>query len=92
MGAVTHRPYQEQINEIAKNKKQKPGGKKADVRIDLEVIKQNVRGVHPHHKKCAVSEVDDAHDAEDQRQAHADESVERSRQQAVSTGLDETDQ
>ncbi len=34
-----------------------------------------------------MRKVDDAHDAKDQRQAHADQSVERSGQQTVSTGL-----
>ena len=92
MRAVTHRPDQSQVNEIAKNKEDEPGGKEADVRIELEVIKQNVGGIHAHHQKGAMSKVDDAHDAEDQRQAHADQSVERSGQQAVSTGLEETDQ
>src|SRR5262249_17059659 len=56
-------------------------------RIDAEALVEHERGVHPEHHEGAVGEVDDAHDAEDQRHAHADESVERAGEEAVDDGL-----
>src|SRR5215831_9055318 len=85
--AITDRPYQHHVDEIAEDKKRNAGGKKSEIRIQLEVIKENVSGIHAHHEKCAMSEVDDAHDAEDERQAHADDGIKRPRQQSISTGL-----
>ena len=87
MGAITNGPDQRHVNEIAENKKRDAGRKKTDIWIDLEIVKKNVGGIHANHEKSAMSKVDDAHDAKNQGQAHADDGVERPGQQTISTGL-----
>ena len=87
VGAITNGPDQRHVNEIAENKERNACRQKANIWIELEVVKQNIGGIHAHHEKGAMSKVDDAHDAKNQGQAHADDGVERPGQQTISTGL-----
>ena len=87
VGAISNRPDESHVNEIAEDKERDAGGNKADIWIELEIIEQYVGGIHADHEKSAMRKVDDAHDAENQGQAHADHGVKRAGQQTISTGL-----
>src|SRR5262245_13833785 len=65
MGAVAHRPDQQQVNQISKEKEEQPGRQEAQIWIDLEAIIKNIGGVHAHHQKSAMGKIDDAHDTKD---------------------------
>src|SRR5262249_48160073 len=92
MRTIAHRPDQKQITQIAEREKKESCRQKADIGIDPEKVEQHVGGIHAHHEKSAMGEINDAHDAKNQGQAHADQSIERSGQQSVSTGLKEAHQ
>ena len=87
MRTITDGPDQRHINQVPKNKQCDAGGQKSNVWIEFEIVKKNIRGVHADHKKSAMSKVDDAHDAKNQGQPHADHGIERPGQQTISTGL-----
>src|ERR1700730_1633035 len=87
VGAITNRPDQRHVDEIAENKQPNPSRKKADVRIKLKMVEKNIGGIHAHHKEGAVREVDNAHDAKNQGQTHSNHGVQRPGQQTISTGL-----
>src|SRR6266568_2568309 len=58
-------------------------------RVDPEQREDVVGEVHPHHEQLAVREVDDAHDAEDEGEADADEGVDATHQHPAHDGLKE---
>src|SRR5262249_33892707 len=57
---------------------------------DLEERVCPERAEHAEHDEVAVGEVDDAHDAEDHGESHADHGVERAGQDAADDALDES--
>ena len=62
---------------------------KAEKRLHPEAIGQNVERVSREHRKAAVREVDDAHDAEHERQAAGDQRVIAAEQNALNDLVDE---
>ena len=59
---------------------------------DLEVLEAHPGEVHADHHHLAVREVDDAHDAEDHRQAERHQPVDHAGEQAVDDGLGEIEE
>ncbi|BCQ28747.1 hypothetical protein NK8_69370 (plasmid) [Caballeronia sp. NK8] len=57
------------------------------IRVPAELRGEQPHGVHADHQQFAVREVDHPHDAEDQRQADADDRVRAAQQQAVDEKL-----
>ena len=57
--------------------------------IDVEQLEDEEGDVHPEHQQIAVREVDDAHDAEHERQPDADEGVDPADQDATQQRLQE---
>jgi hypothetical protein len=53
----------------------------AEQRVDVIAERQIVGEVHPQHHEVALGEVDDPHDAEDQREADAHERVDAAHEQ-----------
>ena len=62
---------------------QRDGDDDRDERVDLQQREEEVGRVHPQHQQVAVGEVDDAHHAEDDGQADADEGVDAADQNAA---------
>src|SRR5947209_1617466 len=90
--AVANGPDQQQVTDVTKAEEKEAGGKKSPVGIEVEVVEEHEGGVHADHHESTMGEVDNAHHAEDQRQAHADEGVEGPGQEAVDAGLKKADQ
>ena len=53
-----------------------------DIGLGVESFREEIRAVHRQHQKVAMGEVDDAHDAESQRQSDADEAIDSAEQDA----------
>src|SRR5262249_23740179 len=89
VGTVTNRSDQQQVHQVTEKEEQDSGRNEANIRIDVEFLKQEPGDVHPNHEKSAVGKVDDAHHPEDQCQTHANQRVECAVQQAVTASLEE---
>jgi hypothetical protein len=57
--------------------------------IDREEREQKERRIHRDHQKFAMGEIDDIHQAEDQRQPHGDQAVEQPHQKAAGETLND---
>ena len=83
--ALEHEPLQRP----ADHGHQRDDEAKAEKRLNPEAIGQNVERVGREHRKAAVREVDDAHDAEHERQAAGDERVIAAEQNALNDLVEE---
>ena len=59
--------------------------------LDSELVEEVVDGVRAQHQECAVGEVHDVHDAEDERQSGRHEAVEASQHEGVHERLKKQD-
>ena len=83
--AFQHEPLQRP----ADHRHQRDHEAKAEKRLNPETIGQNVERVGREHRKAAVREVDDPHDAEHERQAAGDQRVIAAEQNALNDLVEE---
>ena len=85
------------VHDVADAEQHRPGEQRGDVRADrrserglhAQRDEEVIGGIHAEHHEVALGEVDHAHDAEDQRQGHAHQAVDRPDLQSRDSGLEE---
>ena len=78
---------QEVLQQHADHEQDRHRDGKRHQRIDPEARREEEADVHADHHEFALGEVDDLHDAEDQRDADAHQRIDSADQQAVNDGL-----
>ena len=84
-----------QQHPLDKGSEQEPGGRDDDegqVGVEVQRAEQREGDVHADRHELAVREVDDAHDAEDEREPDSDHGVDAAREDAGGDRLDEPDE
>jgi len=80
---------QEALRQKPQNKKGGNGEEKGEVRVNSQENEQPISGEHAQHHERTVSEIDNLHDSEDQRQADRYQTVDPSHKNPADDRLEE---
>ena len=87
LGCVDDPLDEETLDQHAQHEGDTEGGRRSENRVDAERHPGVVADVHPDHQELRLREIDDRHDAEDQRQADGDHRIDAADEQAVDDRL-----